>query len=96
MYSCLIDSRLRGRRIARFAPRAHGLVLTRRGWRPGGGNRIPSHSSCLERDARLVAEAAQMAQNATAGYVCDYCTKRGPVGINEIKEWMNTEIWRPG
>ena len=51
---------------------------------------------CLESDARLVAEAAQAAQNATAGYVCDYCTKRGPVGINEIKEWMNTEIWRPG
>ena len=28
----------------------------------------------------------QMAQDAQAGYACDYCTKRQPMAFNEVKE----------
>ena len=31
-------------------------------------------------------EAMQMAQDAQAGYACDYCTKRQPMTLNEVKE----------
>ena len=31
-------------------------------------------------------EATQIAQNAQAGYACDYCTKRQPMAFNECKE----------
>ena len=30
-------------------------------------------------------EAMQMAQDAQAGYSCDYCTKRQPMAFNEVK-----------
>ena len=33
-----------------------------------------------------VARAAQMAQDAQAGYCCDYCCKRQPLAFNEVKE----------
>ena len=35
----------------------------------------------------LVVTAAQVAQDAQAGYACDYCNKRQPVACNEVKEW---------
>ena len=31
-------------------------------------------------------EATQVAQDAQAGYACDYCTKRQPLAFNECKE----------
>ena len=47
---------------------------------------------CLEQcvnemDEEFVVTAAQIAQDAQAGYDCDYCNKRQPVGCNEVKEW---------
>ncbi|CAE8714602.1 unnamed protein product [Polarella glacialis] len=35
-----------------------------------------------------IVEAAQHAQDAQAGYACDYQNKRGPMAFNEIKEAM--------
>ena len=31
-------------------------------------------------------ECTQIAQDAQAGYACDYCTKRQPMAFNEVKE----------
>ena len=31
-------------------------------------------------------EAMQVAQDAQAGYACDYCTKRLPMAFNDVKE----------
>ena len=31
-------------------------------------------------------EATQIAQDAQAGYTCDYCTKRQPMAFDECKE----------
>ena len=33
-----------------------------------------------------IVRAAQIAQDAQAGYACDYCTKRPPMAFNEVKE----------
>ena len=33
-----------------------------------------------------IVEAAQAAQDAQAGYACDYCNKRHPMAFNEVKE----------
>ena len=38
----------------------------------------------LDEDAMV--EAAQQSQDAQAGYACDYCNKRQPCAVNEIKE----------
>ena len=38
----------------------------------------------VEEDA--IVEAAQVAQDAQAGYACDYCNKRQPMAFNEVKE----------
>ena len=42
-------------------------------------------SSPAERAATI--QAAQVAQDAQAGYICDYCCKRQPVGTSELREW---------
>ena len=34
----------------------------------------------------MIVEGAQAAQDAQAGYACDYCTKRQPMAFNEVKE----------
>ena len=36
-------------------------------------------------DAAII-KVAQMAQDAQAGYACDYCTKRQPMAFHEVKE----------
>jgi len=33
-----------------------------------------------------IIESAQVAQDAQAGYACDYCNKRQPMALNEVKE----------
>ena len=57
---------------------------------PGG---LSTHSSaeCHERcygcaDEQTMINAAQVAQDAQAGYACDYQNKRQPMACNEIKE----------
>ena len=48
-----------------------------------------SDKSCVEDDEAcedLIVRAAQVAQDAQAGYACDYCTKRPPMAFNEVKE----------
>ena len=42
---------------------------------------------CLQQNEKVIIEAAQVAQDAQAGYTCDYCTKRQPMAFNEVKEW---------
>jgi hypothetical protein len=44
--------------------------------------------NCLELDVsdEEIIRAAQIAQDAQAGYACDYCTKRPPMAFNEVKE----------
>ena len=37
-------------------------------------------------DDDVIVRAAQAAQDAQAGYACDYCTKRPPMAFNEVKE----------
>eukprot|EP00973_Karenia_brevis_P070773 9837469-Karenia_brevis.AAC.1 len=37
-------------------------------------------------DDDAIVRAAQIAQDAQAGYACDYCTKRPPMAFNEVKE----------
>ena len=37
-------------------------------------------------DESKLIEAAQVAQDAQAGYACDYCNKRQPMAFNEVKE----------
>ena len=50
------------------------------------------HSSLCSEDCYAHADddeivrAAQIAQDAQAGYACDYCTKRPPMAFNEVKE----------
>ena len=41
---------------------------------------------CLTNSDRVIVEGAQAAQDAQAGYACDYCTKRQPMAFNEVKE----------
>lgn len=42
--------------------------------------------TCLQQDHKTLIRAAQTAQDAQAGYACDYCTKRQPCAFNEVKE----------
>ena len=42
--------------------------------------------TCLQYSEKLMIEAMQVAQDAQAGYACDYCTKRQPMAFNECKE----------
>jgi len=43
--------------------------------------------SCSEAQSKQkIIEAAQVAQDAQAGYACDYCNKRQPLAFNEIRE----------
>ena len=39
-----------------------------------------------EFDEMAIVSDAQIAQDAQAGYACDYCTKRPPMAFNEVKE----------
>lgn len=41
----------------------------------------------LEANDALVVECAQFAQDAQAGYACNYTTERQPMAFNEVKEW---------
>ena len=42
---------------------------------------------CVEQvEESVIVEAAQVAQDAQAGYACDYCNKRQPMAFNEVKE----------
>ena len=45
-----------------------------------------SSESCLRDNDKYIIELAQIAQDAQAGYACDYCTKRQPMAFNEVKE----------
>ena len=42
--------------------------------------------ACIKNNDRHIIESAQIAQDAQAGYACDYCTKRQPMAFNEVKE----------
>ena len=42
--------------------------------------------ACLQNSDEALVRAAQEAQDAQAGYACDYCTKRQPMAFNEVKE----------
>ena len=44
------------------------------------------HDCIHTTDESKLIEAAQVAQDAQAGYACDYCTKRQPCAFNEAKE----------
>ena len=41
---------------------------------------------CLDCKEEDLIEATQIAQDAQAGYACDYCNKRQPLAFNECKE----------
>ena len=42
---------------------------------------------CVDKVSRKeIIEAAQISQDAQAGYACDYSNKRGPRAFNEVKE----------
>ena len=41
---------------------------------------------CLDFKEKDLIEATQIAQDAQAGYACDYCSKRQPLAFNECKE----------
>ena len=41
---------------------------------------------CVGKNDKFIIESAQIAQDAQAGYACDYCTKRQPMAFNEVKE----------
>ena len=44
---------------------------------------------CLESvDEDDMILASQLAQDAQAGYACDYCNKRQPMAFNEVKECL--------
>lgn len=45
-----------------------------------------SRAACLKRSDKFIIESAQIAQDAQAGYACDYCTKRQPMAFDEVKE----------
>ena len=42
--------------------------------------------ACLQYSEKMMVEATQIAQDAQAGYACDYCSKRQPMAFNECKE----------
>lgn len=42
--------------------------------------------TCLRNNDKVIVQIAQAAQDAQAGYACDYCTKRQPCAFNEVKE----------
>ena len=42
--------------------------------------------TCSPYSEKVMIEATQIAQDAQAGYACDYCTKRQPMTFNECKE----------
>ena len=44
------------------------------------------HCKCLINKDTVMVDAMQLAQDAQAGYACDYCTKRQPMALNEVKE----------
>ena len=46
---------------------------------------LPSRRMHKQNDRHII-ESAQIAQDAQAGYACDYCTKRQPMAFNEVKE----------
>ena len=41
---------------------------------------------CLQTNDDAIVQAAQVSQDAQAGYACDDCTKRQPMALNEVKE----------
>ena len=43
---------------------------------------------CLAYKEKDLVEATQIAQDAQAGYACDYCSKRQPLAFNACKEWV--------
>jgi hypothetical protein len=45
-----------------------------------------SREACLGKNDKDIIESAQFAQDAQAGYACDYCTKRLPMAFNEVQE----------
>ena len=48
---------------------------------------LACEEECVEgADDIVIVRAAQVAQDAQAGYACDYCNKRQPMAFNEIKE----------
>ena len=44
------------------------------------------HCKCILDTGKVMVEAMQLAQDAQAGYACDYCTKRQPMAFNEVQE----------
>ena len=57
-------------------------------WLPLTAATHACEESCIEDlDEGQVVQAAQLAQDAQAGYTCDYCIKRQPMAVKEIKEW---------
>ena len=50
------------------------------------------HCKCMLNKDTVMVEAMQMAQDAQAGYACDYCTKRQPMAFNEVKECCKGHI----
>ena len=44
------------------------------------------YPTCLQYSEKVMIEATQIAQDAQAGYACDYCTKRQPMAFNKCKE----------
>ncbi len=59
----------------------------------------PLKAACLETyDIKAVVRSCQLAQDAQAGYACDYQCKRQPCGCNEVRECclgMNTICTEP-
>ena len=45
-------------------------------------------SQVTAKERRLIALAAQRAQDAQTGYCADYCSKSQPMGFAEIKEFQ--------
>eukprot|EP00959_Pyramimonas_sp_CCMP1952_P277048 5791535-Pyramimonas_sp.AAC.1 len=44
-------------------------------------------NKCAEKqDDAAIIKVVQMAQDAQAGYACDYCTKRQPMAFHEVRE----------
>ena len=41
---------------------------------------------CLKQHDDMIIEAAQVGQDAQAGYACGYCTKLQPMAFNDVKE----------
>ena len=50
---------------------------------------ITCNGKCLESvDEEEMILASQLAQDAQAGYACDYCNKRQPMAFSEVKECL--------